>query len=72
MGDSRSKGGIFLGQNRHFKHGQKAPNNGEYIEIGETGSNVVNPRKIKLKAGEYFPETTNDDRHWTYVSKKGR
>jgi len=29
-----------MGQNRHFTPGQKAPNNGVYIEIGETGSNV--------------------------------
>lgn len=29
-----------MGQNRHFRPGQKAPNNGIYIEIGETGSNV--------------------------------
>lgn len=58
-----------MGQNRHFKHGQKAPNNGEYIEIGETGSNVVNPKKIRLKAGDHFPENSNHNRHWTYVRK---
>jgi hypothetical protein len=40
-----------------------------YIEIGETGSNVNNPQKVKLKAGERFPETANDDRHWTYMRK---
>ena len=27
-----------MGQNRQFHAGQKAPNNGIYIEIGETGS----------------------------------
>lgn len=43
-----------MGQNRHFTPGQKAPNNGVYIEIGETGSNVNNPQKVKLKAGERF------------------
>ncbi|MFE4121773.1 YjzC family protein [Priestia sp. YIM B13486] len=58
-----------MGQNRHFTPGQKAPNNGVYIEIGETGSNVNNPQKVKLKAGERFPETANDDRHWTYMRK---
>ena len=47
-----------MGQNRHFKHGQHAPNNGYYVEVGETGSMVTNPKKIKLKAGERFPETT--------------
>ena len=41
-----------MGQNRQFKSGQKAPNNGVYLEVGETGDNVVNPKKIKLKAGE--------------------
>jgi len=58
-----------MGQNRHFTPRQKAPNNGVYIEIGETGSNVNNPQKVKLKAGERFPETANDDRHWTYMRK---
>lgn len=58
-----------MGQNRHFKSGQKAPNNGVYIEVGETGDNVLNPKKIKLKAGDAFPETSNDNRHWTYQRK---
>lgn len=58
-----------MGQNRHFTPGQKAPNNGIYIEIGETGSNVNNPRKIKLSAGDSFPETSNQNRHWTYQRK---
>ena len=62
----RCKGGIRMGQNRQFKSGQKAPNNGVYIEEGETGANVVNPKKIRLKAGDAFPETSNDERHWTY------
>ena len=31
---------IKMGQNRQFTPGQKAPNNGMYLEIGETGSNV--------------------------------
>jgi hypothetical protein len=58
-----------MGQPRHFKPGDKAPNNGRYIEIGETGDNVKNPRKIKLKAGDTFPETSNHNRHWTYMRK---
>ncbi|MGN1401496.1 MAG: YjzC family protein [Bacillus sp. (in: firmicutes)] len=58
-----------MGQRRHFKHGQKAPNNGYYVEVGEEGSMVVNPKKVKLKAGDRFPETSNDDRHWTYQRK---
>lgn len=58
-----------VGQNRQFKPGQKAPNNGMYIEIGETGSNVNNPQKIKLNAGDSFPETSNHNRVWTYSRK---
>ncbi len=58
-----------MGQNRQFKSGQKAPNNGIYIEIGETGSTVVNPKRLKLKAGDAFPETSNDKRVWTYQRK---
>lgn len=58
-----------MGQNRQFKPGQKAPNNGVYIEIGETGSTVVNPQKIRLRAGEAFPENSNHNRLWTYLRK---
>ncbi len=38
-----------MGQNRQFHAGQKARNNGIYIEIGETGSTVNNPQRVKLK-----------------------
>lgn len=58
-----------MGQSRHFKSGNKAPNNGYYVEIGEEGDNVVNPRKIKLKAGDPFPENSNHNRIWTYQRK---
>ena len=36
-----------MGQNRHFTPGQKAPNNGVYVEIGETGSNAKIQDKLK-------------------------
>ncbi|WLR42934.1 YjzC family protein [Bacillus carboniphilus] len=58
-----------MGQQRQFKPGQKVPNNGTYVEIGETGSMVKNPKKLKLQTGEHFPETSNDDRYWTYQRK---
>ncbi|ACJ34504.1 MULTISPECIES: YjzC family protein [Anoxybacillus] len=58
-----------MGQSRHFRPGQKAPNNGIYIEIGETGDQVKNPKKLKLKAGDRFPETSNHNRIWTYFPK---
>ena len=51
----------MMGQNRQFRAGQKAPNNGIYIEIGETGSTVNNPKRLKMKAGDAFPENSNDE-----------
>lgn len=60
-----------MGQSRQFTAGQKAPNNGVYIEIGETGSNVMNPQKIRLKAGDTFPENSNHNRKWSYAPKFG-
>ncbi|KIL47229.1 YjzC family protein [Jeotgalibacillus soli] len=53
-----------MGQNHQFKPGQKAPNNGFYVEIGESGSTVNKPQKIHLAAGDTFPETTNHNRVW--------
>lgn len=58
-----------MGQQHQFKFGNKAPNNGVYIEIGETGSMVKDPLKIKLKAGDVFPENSNHNRVWTYQRK---
>jgi hypothetical protein len=58
-----------MGQSHVFRSGHKAPNNGIYVEVGDTGDNVVNPKQIKLKAGDSFPETSNDKRHWTYKRK---
>jgi len=58
-----------MGQPTRFRPGDKAPNNGIYIEIGETGDNVVNPKKIHLEAGDKFPETSNHNRQWTYMRR---
>jgi hypothetical protein len=63
------EGGAVMGQSRQFRAGQKAPNNGIYLEIGETGSGVMNPKKVKLKAGDRFPENSNDKRYWSYLPK---
>ncbi|MFC0469334.1 YjzC family protein [Halalkalibacter kiskunsagensis] len=54
-----------MGQNRQFEPGQKAPNNGIYIEIGETGDMVQSPKSLKMEAGDTFPDTQNDNRKWT-------
>lgn len=55
-----------MGQNRQFRPGHKAPNNGLYIEIGDSGDQVNKPKMIRLKAGDKFPENSNDDRVWSY------
>ncbi|TMN22174.1 YjzC family protein [Lentibacillus cibarius] len=53
-----------MGEQSRFQAGDKAPNNGVYIEAGETGSNVDDPRQVKLAAGEKFPDNANQDRVW--------
>lgn len=53
-----------MGQNHQFKPGQKVPNNGVYIEVGDTGDGVKHPKKVKLKAGDTFPETSNNRREY--------
>lgn len=58
-----------MGQSHRFRSGDKAPNKGIYVEIGETGSPVVNPKQVKLKAGDHFPESSNHNRQWTYKRK---
>ncbi|MDN4073712.1 MULTISPECIES: YjzC family protein [Fictibacillus] len=58
-----------MGQNHQFKHGQKAPNNGIYVEIGETGSMVNDPKEVRLSTGDPFPENSNHNRVWTYKRK---
>lgn len=58
-----------MGQNQQFRPGQKAPNNGTYLEIGETGSMVKHPKRVNLKAGDTFPETSNHNRVWARKRK---
>ncbi|WP_416151271.1 YjzC family protein [Salipaludibacillus sp. HK11] len=58
-----------MGQRNRFKFGEKAPNNGMYMEIGETGSMVKDPQQVHLDAGMSFPETKNEDRVWTFKPK---
>ncbi|TLS37824.1 YjzC family protein [Pseudalkalibacillus caeni] len=57
------------GENRQYNPGQKVPNNGVYIEIGETGSMVQDPQQVELKAGEHFPECSNHNRKWSRKPK---
>lgn len=54
-----------MGEHSHFRFGQKAPKNGTYKEIGETGTSVSDPKIVKLNTGEKFPQNSNHDRVWT-------
>lgn len=58
-----------MGERTQFNPGDKAPNDGIYIEIDETKSMIKNPKAIHLKAGEHFPETSNHNRKWTFKPK---
>lgn len=60
----------LMGERSEFRAGEKAPNNGVYMEIGETGSNVNDPQIVELQAGDSFPDNTNKDRVW--VNKRKR
>lgn len=55
-----------MGEPTRFRAGDKAPNDGEYIEVGEYNPimGVQDPKRVKLKKGQRFPDTTNDRRHW--------
>ncbi|GGJ01503.1 hypothetical protein GCM10010885_08380 [Alicyclobacillus cellulosilyticus] len=59
-----------MGQHNQFEPGWEVPNDGEYIEIGEhpdSGNHIRNPRRVRLRKGDTFPETTNGNRKWTRV-----
>lgn len=56
-----------MGEKTEFRPGEEAPNSAYYIEIGENDRimGINNPQKIKLTAGERFPNTSNHNRKWT-------
>lgn len=55
-----------LGERTQFNPGDKVPNDGVYIEIGENDHimGINDPQRIELKAGQRFPETSNHNRKW--------
>lgn len=61
-----------MGESSQFKSGDKAPNNGVYMEVGETGSSVEDPLQISMEAGDTFPETKNKDRVWKNKRRQSR
>jgi hypothetical protein len=58
-----------MGQQNQFEPGDKVPNNGWYVEIGERSevTGITNPRRVHLQRGDRFPDTANEDRKWTRV-----
>ena len=56
-----------MGEKTEFEHGDRAPNDGVYIEIGENDFHmgINDPKQVHLKRGERFPDTTNKNRKWT-------
>lgn len=55
-----------MGERTEFNPGDRAPNAGQYIEIGENDFHmgINNPKIVTLKKGEHFPKTTNHNRKW--------
>ncbi|GAC41725.1 YjzC family protein [Paenibacillus popilliae] len=55
-----------MGERTEFEPGDKAPNDGIYMEVGEASfhTEIQDPKLIRLKKGDAFPETTNKDRKW--------
>ncbi|MBD2871764.1 YjzC family protein [Paenibacillus arenilitoris] len=55
-----------MGEWTKFVAGDRAPNDGVYIETGDNSFHmgIENPKKVTLKRGERFPETTNHERRW--------
>lgn len=55
-----------MGEQTIFSPGDRAPNDGTYIEDGVNSyhTGINNPKKVNLLKGQRFPETTNHERKW--------
>lgn len=55
-----------MGEQTEFEPGDKAPNDATYIEVGEADFHmgINDPKQIRLRKGERFPETSNHNRKW--------
>ncbi len=56
-----------MGEKTEFRPGETAPNTADYVEIGENDRimGIQHPRRIRLSAGDRFPDTSNHNRKWT-------
>lgn len=57
---------IPMGEQTRWHKGDKAPNNGIYMEAGELAHHmgIEDPKIVQLEKGDRFPENTNGDRVW--------
>jgi hypothetical protein len=55
-----------MGEKTEFEPGDKAPNSGEYMEVGERAFHmgIEDPQIVTLEKGASFPETKNHNRKW--------
>lgn len=60
-----------MGEFTMFNQGDRAPNDGTYIETGVNSFHmgIQNPKKVTLHKGEQFPENTNHERKWIRMPK---
>jgi len=61
-----------MGERTEYEEGDKAPNPGVYMEVGEARSfhtQIKNPMRITMEKGDTFPETSNKNRKWKKVEK---
>ncbi|OZB93724.1 YjzC family protein [Paenibacillus sp. XY044] len=60
-----------MGEKTEFEPGDKAPNPGVYMEVGENSfhTEINDPKRVELAKGDTFPETSNKDRKWKKMTK---
>lgn len=56
-----------MGERTRFESGDRAPNDGEYMEIGKNDFHmgIESPKHVYLEKGDFFPKNSNEDRLWT-------
>ncbi|KOS01713.1 YjzC family protein [Paenibacillus polymyxa] len=60
-----------MGEKTEFEPGDKVPNDGVYMEVGEKSfhTEIQNPQQVTLERGASFPETANHNRKWKKKTK---
>lgn len=60
-----------MGEFTIFNQGDKAPNDGTYVETGVNSFHmgIQDPKRVTLHKGDRFPENTNHERKWTRAPK---